>query len=464
MKKTSLMLTVIVASLGGLLFGYDTGVITGTQLYFSKYFELTPVMKGFVVGSALIGCFVGAIVSGYISAMLGRKKSLMISAVLFTISAWGSGLPSFFPESVSLLVVFRLIGGIGIGIASMNAPTYIAELSLAVNRGKMVTYYQLAIVVGIFVVVLATYLIGSSGDGTLEQIEAYNLNEGWRWMFWSELIPCTFFLILLFFVPKSPRWLILKGRRKEAEEILFKIHGEKEATKELKQISESIQETTKTSFRQLFAKTALPIVIIGSVLSALQQLTGINAVFYYGADIFEQALGFGKEDILAQQIILAFVNLLFTFIAMATVDKLGRKPLIYYGCIGMIMGFVILAGTLVADQIGILSLVGILLFIGSFALSMGPIVWVLLSEMFPNVIRSAAMSVAVAVQWAMNYFVSQMFPVVMESKLNVEGVWNGSLPYFIFIIFIVIILLFTKKYIPETKGKSLEELEKIWSK
>ena len=464
MKKTSLMLTVIVASLGGLLFGYDTGVITGTQLYFSKYFELTPVMKGFVVGSALIGCFVGAIVSGYISAMLGRKKSLMISAVLFTISAWGSGLPSFFPESVSLLVVFRLIGGIGIGIASMNAPTYIAELSLAVNRGKMVTYYQLAIVVGIFVVVLATYLIGSSGDGTLEQIEAYNLNEGWRWMFWSELIPCTFFLILLFFVPKSPRWLILKGRRKEAEEILFKIHGEKEATKELKQISESIQETTKTSFRQLFAKTALPIVIIGSVLSALQQLTGINAVFYYGADIFEQALGFGKEDILAQQIILAFVNLLFTFIAMATVDKLGRKPLIYYGCIGMIMGFVILAGTLVADQIGILSLVGILLFIGSFALSMGPIVWVLLSEMFPNVIRSAAMSVAVAVQWAMNYFVSQMFPVVMDSNLNKEGVWNGSLPYFIFIIFIVIILLFTKKYIPETKGKSLEELEKIWSK
>ena len=464
MKKTSLMLTVIVASLGGLLFGYDTGVITGTQLYFSKYFELTPVMKGFVVGSALIGCFVGAIVSGYISAMLGRKKSLMISAVLFTISAWGSGLPSFFPESVSLLVVFRLIGGIGIGIASMNAPTYIAELSLAVNRGKMVTYYQLAIVVGIFVVVLATYLIGSSGDGTLEQIEAYNLNEGWRWMFWSELIPCTFFLILLFFVPKSPRWLILKGRRKEAEEILFKIHGEKEATKELKQISESIQETTKTSFRQLFAKTALPIVIIGSVLSALQQLTGINAVFYYGADIFEQALGFGKEDILAQQIILAFVNLLFTFIAMATVDKLGRKPLIYYGCIGMIMGFVILAGTLVADQIGILSLVGILLFIGSFALSMGPIVWVLLSEMFPNVIRSAAMSVAVAVQWAMNYFVSQMFPVVMDSNLNKEGVWNGSLPYFIFIIFIVIILLFTKKYIPETKGKSLEELEKIWNK
>ena len=464
MKKTSLILTVIVASLGGLLFGYDTGVINGTQFYFSKYFELTPFMKGFVVSSALIGCFVGAIMSGYLSAMLGRKKSLMISAVLFTISAWGSGLPSFFPESVSLLVVFRLIGGIGIGIASMNAPTYIAELSLAVNRGKMVTYYQLAIVVGFFVVFLATYLIGSSGGSTPEAIESYNLNEGWRWMFWSELIPCTFFLILLFFVPKSPRWLILKGRRKEAEEILFKIHGEKEATKELKQISESIQETTKTSFRQLFVKTALPIVIIGSVLSALQQFTGINAVLYYGADIFEKALGFGKEDILAQQIILAFVNMLFTFIAMATVDKLGRKPLIYYGCIGMIMGFVILAGTLVTNQIGILSLVGILLFIGSFALSMGPVVWVLLSEMFPNMIRSAAMSVAVAVQWAMNYFVSQMFPLVMESNLNVEGVWNGSLPYFIFIIFIAITLLFTKKYIPETKGKSLEELEKIWNK
>ena len=238
----------------------------------------------------------------------------------------------------------------------------------------------------------------------------------------------------------------------------------KEAAKELKQISESIQETTKTSFRQLFAKTALPIVIIASVFSALQQLTGINAVLYYGADIFEQALGFEKEDILAQQIILAFVNMLFTFIAMATIDKLGRKPLIYYGCIGMIIGFMLLAGTFVANQVGILSLVGILLFIGSFALSMGPVMWVLLPEMFPNKIRSAAMSVAVAVLWATNYSISQMFPVVMESRLNVEGVWNGSLPYFIFIIFIAITLLFTKKYIPETKGKSLEELEKIWNK
>ena len=464
MKKTSLILTVIIASLGGLLFGYDTGVINGTQLYFSKYFELTPFLKGFVVSSALIGCFVGAIVSGYLSAMLGRKKSLMISAVLLTISAWGSGLPSVFPESVSLLVIFRFIGGIGIGIATMNAPTYIAELSLAINRGKMITYYQLAVVIGFFVVFLATYLIGSSGGGTPEQIESYNLNEGWRWMFWSELIPSIFFLILLFFVPKSPRWLILKGRREEAEQILFKIHGEKEAAKELKQISESIKKTTKTSFRQLFAKTALPIIIIGSVFSALQQLTGINAVLYYGADIFEQALGFKKEDILAQQIILAFVNMLFTFIAMATIDKLGRKPLIYYGCIGMIIGFMLLAGTFVANQVGILSLVGILLFIGSFALSMGPVMWVLLPEMFPNKIRSAAMSVAVAVLWATNYSISQMFPVVMESKLNVEGVWNGSLPYFIFIIFIAITLLFTKKYIPETKGKSLEELEKIWNK
>lgn len=280
--NVGLALIAVVASLGGLLFGYDTGVINGTQFYFSKYFDLDAAMKGWVVGSALLGCLIGAASSGIISNSIGRKNSLIMSALLFTVSAFGSGLPSFLPQSVSLLVVFRIIGGLGIGIASMNAPTYIAELSPAKVRGKMVTYYQMAIVIGFFVVFLATYAIGQGGD------EDYNLNTGWRWMFWSELIPCLLFLGLLFFVPKSPRWLMLKGHDEEAISILNKIHGEEAAATEIKEIKESLHGGHGLPFKDLLKKSVLPIVIIGSVISGLQQFTGINAVLYFGADIFEK--------------------------------------------------------------------------------------------------------------------------------------------------------------------------------
>lgn len=457
MKNTNLLLITVVASLGGMLFGYDTGVINGTQFYFSKYFELNAAMKGWVVGSALVGCFFGALFAGPISKQFGRRNSMIISALLFTLSAWGSGLPSFLPQSVPLLVFFRIIGGLGIGIASMNAPTYIAELAPAAIRGKMVTYYQLAIVVGFFIVFLATYAIGNSGD------EEYNLNYGWRLMFWSELIPCALFFTLLLLVPRSPRWLMMKNRKAEAWLVLERIHGKELADKEIEEIEASLDKSESPGFTILLKKSFLPIVLIGTALSALQQLTGINAVLYYGADIFEKALGFGQEDVLKQQILLAGVNLVCTFIAMYTVDKLGRKPLIFAGAFGMIFGFLLLGFTLMLEQVGILSLIGILIFIGSFALSMGPIVWVLLAEMFPNKIRSLAMSVAVAAQWAMNYVVSQSFPIVVDSKANQNDFWNGSLPYFIFIGFIILILLLTKKFIPETKGKSLEELEGVWS-
>ena len=457
MKKGNLLLVTIVASLGGLLFGYDTGVINGTQFYFSKYFDLSAATKGWVVGSALLGCFVGALVSGAMSKKYGRKNSLIISAILFTISAWGSGLPSFMPQSVDLMVVFRIIGGLGIGIASMNAPTYIAELSPANIRGKMVTYYQLAIVIGFFVVFLATYGIGNAGDAD------YNLNEGWRWMFWSELIPCLLFLILLFIVPKSPRWLMMVGKEEEAKQVLLKIHPEEIVKAEMEEISSSIDAASDQQGLSAFKNNKfLFILLVGSALSALQQLTGINAVLYYGADIFEKALGFGEDDVLKQQLLLAGVNLVCTFIAMGTVDKFGRKPLIFLGSAGMIVGFLMLGGTLMSGSVGIVSLLGVLVFIGSFALSMGPIVWVLLAEMFPNQIRRIAMSIAVAVQWAMNYVVSQSFPIVVESEANNGPFWNQSLPYFIFIFFIAIIIFVTYKYVPETKGKSLEELEEIW--
>lgn len=455
-SKTYLILITIVSALGGLLFGYDTGVINGTQYYFSQYFDLDPGMKGWVVGSALIGCFAGAVVAGPISSAIGRKYSLIISAVLFSLSAWGSGLPSFLPESVSLLVFFRILGGLGIGIASMNAPTYIAEIAPAKIRGTLVSYYQLAIVVGFFVVFLVTYFIGNSAT------EAENIQDGWRWMFWSELIPCIFFLILLFFVPKSPRWLAIQGLRSEAFKVLARIHGEEVANSEIAEIEKSIEKDNKKIKLNIFAKGVFSIIVIGTVLSVLQQFTGINAVLYYGADIFEQALGFGQEDVLQQQVLLAGINLVFTFVAMATVDRFGRKPLIYIGAVGMLTGFLMLGGTLMTNNVGLLSLVGVLLFIASFAMSMGPVVWVILSEMFPNNMRSTAMSIAVAAQWAANYIVTQSFPLIAESEANNSEYWSGSLPYFIFSVFILAIIFFTYKYIPETKGKSLEELEDMW--
>ncbi|MCL7754287.1 sugar porter family MFS transporter [Polaribacter sp. Z022] len=453
-----LLLITSITALGGLLFGYDTGVINGAQFYLTKYFQLDAAIKGWVVGSALLGCLFGAIIAGPLSIKIGRKHSLIISAILFTLSAWGSGLPSFLEESVSLLVVFRIIGGLGIGIASMNAPMYIAEIAPAEKRGKLVTYYQLAIVIGFFAVFLVTYFIGNN----LTELE--NLSFGWRRMFWSELIPSGLFLFALFLVPKSPRWLLLKGKNDEALSVLTKIHGEERALVEVEEIKNSLAKETSKGKVNYFSKAIITIIIIGSVFSLLQQFTGINAVLYYGADIFEKSLGFGKNDILKQQVLLAFVNLIFTLIAMVTVDKFGRKPLIYIGSIGMLTGFLILGITIQQQSIGIFSLLGVLIFIGSFALSMGPVVWVVLSEMFPNKIRSVAMSVAVAVQWAGNYLVSQSFPMVTVSEVNNNSFWNGSLPYFIFSFFIIIIIFFTYKFIPETKGKSLEEIESIWNK
>lgn len=311
-KNGLLILITSVAALGGLLFGYDTGVINGTQFYFSKYFELEGAMKGWVVSSALIGCLVGAISSGYMTKRFGRKNSLIISALLFTVSAWGSGLPAILPESVSLMVVFRIIGGLGIGIASMAAPTYIAEIAPAEKRGVLVSFYQLAIVTGFFVVFLATYFIGESFSAE------ENVTEGWRWMFWSELIPCTLFLVLTFFIPKSPRWLVISGRDQEALEVLNRLHEPEAAQKEINDIKKSLETegTVQKKSVSVFQGSVIPIIIIGSFLSIMQQFTGINAVLYYGGDIFEKALGYGQEDILSQQILLGAVNFAFTFMCL----------------------------------------------------------------------------------------------------------------------------------------------------
>jgi SP family xylose:H+ symportor-like MFS transporter len=441
------------AALGGLLFGFDTGVINGAQFYFTEYFELNAAEKGFVVSSALLGCLVGALVAGPLSSRFGRRWSLRWAGFLFLLSAYGSGLPEWMPESVALLVFFRFVGGLAIGMASMNAPLYIAELAPAKNRGVLVTIYQLAIVIGFFTVFLTTYVIGNG------LTEAENIATGWRWMFWSEVVPASAFLVLMYTVPRSPRWLVLQGQTDEAITTLQQLHGAENQDEMLLEIQKSIALYPDASTSSPWGRSWRWVLVLGVSLSVLQQTTGINAVLYYGADIFEQALGYGKDEVLKQQLLLAGVNLLFTLLAMYTVDRMGRKPLILWGSVGMFSGFGMLAITLMTQQVGFLSLLGVLIFIGSFAMSMGPVTWVLLSEMFPNRIRSGAMSIAVAAQWAANFAVSQAFPVIAESPSNQISPWHGALPYWLFMGFIGFLIYFIWRYIPETKGKSLEELE-----
>ncbi len=462
-RITILFITAVVA-MGGLLFGYDTGVISGSQLYFTEYFELSNAEQGWAVSSAIYGCLIGALISGYLTKKISRKFTLIFSAALFILSAWGSGAA----DSLSALAIYRILGGLGVGMASMTAPMYIAEISPPKERGQMVSYYQLAVVIGFFVVFVVTYFIGNSGAQNLSalanaELHTWNVERGWRIMLWSELIPAGVFFILLFFVPHTPRWLMLKGRRTEAEEVLAKITATKEeATLELEDIALSFSDTSDHHRVTLTTKGMGFILFIGIMLSVFQQVTGINAILYYGAEIFSNALGYGPEDALKQQLWTAGVNLVFTFIAIFTIDKWGRKPLMLIGTTGMFLGLSILTLSLYTQQIGILSLLAILLFIGSFAMSLGPVVWVLLSEIFPNTIRSIAMSIAVAAQWLFNAIVANSFPVVNSSELNTQT-FNGALPYLIFAVLSVVTFIFVWRLVPETKGKTLEELEALWT-
>jgi len=446
-----------VVALGGFLFGYDTGVIGGTQLYFTEYFQLSAVNQGWAVSSALYGCLVGAAIAGYLSGRFSRKYTLIVSAFLFVISAWGSGIA----ESLTVLSVYRIIGGIGVGVASMTAPMYIAEISPAKQRGQMVSLYQLAIVLGFFIVFLATYFIGGSiAHESASELHIYNVEQGWRVMFWSELIPAIAFFVALFFVPHSPRWLFLKSRKEEAKQVLFKIiSDEKIVQEEYDEIEKSISNSKGTAkVSHLFQGGLFLILFIGISLAVLQQVTGINAILYYGAEIFSNALGYGPEDALLQQLWLGTVNLIFTFVAIFTVDKWGRKPLLLVGSTGMFISLSVLAMSIYTGHLGLVSLVSMLAFIGSFALSMGPVVWVLLSEIFPNTVRSLAMSISVGAMWLFNAIVANTFPVINRSDVNTE-MFNGALPYFVFAALCIVTFIFVWKFIPETKGKSLEEIE-----
>ena len=450
-NKNFIIRICLVAAMGGLLFGYDTAVISGAIGFLRNKFELDAAQMGWAASSALVGCMFGCIFAGVLSDWIGRKITLIIAAVLFTISAVGSAVPHSFTE----FVIFRMIGGIGVGTASMLSPLYIAEISPANIRGKMVSYNQFAIISGMVVVYFVNYFIAAQGN------EVWNVQSGWRWMFGSEAAPAIIFFGFLMFVPESPRWLTKQKRSGEALSILKRITGEENARKELAEIEETIAHE-ETSIKQLLLPGMRIVLIIGIVLAVLQQVTGINVFLYYAPEIFKK-LGAGTNIALFQTIIVGVVNLTFTIVAIKTVDRFGRKPLLMIGSLGM--GACLLGVGLAAyfQQTSIWILIFILGYIACFALSVGPVVWVILSEIFPTRIRGRAMSIATICLWAANWLVSQTFPMLDENEWLVENFHHGF-SFWLYGILCFVLLLFVWRVLPETKGKTLEEIEKIWIK
>ena len=438
------------AALGGLLFGYDTAVISGAIGNLTEYFHLNPVETGWAISSALIGCLIGAFFSDYLSNRFGRKATMLITAVLFILNSIGTALPISF----SMFVIFRIVGGIGVGIASMVVPMYIAEIAPPKRRGALVGNYQLAIVIGIVVVYFVNYFIALQGDAN------WNLNIGWRWMFGSEIIPSVLFLVFIFLIPESPRWLFQKGKSTEAIGVLDKLNSPEDAIQVQTEIQNSLHQEDKNQWKQLVNPIFKKALLVGIGLSVLQQLTGINAILYYAPEIFK-SLGSSTDVSLLETSILGVVNLIFTLLAIRFVDKMGRKPLLYIGSIGMTIALAAVGLFIHYEAVGNWVLPFLLLFMASFSISWGPIVWVLLSEIFPNKIRSLALAISVFIQWVANFVVTQFFPSLVENQW-LKTNFNGAFPFYLFSIVCLISLLFVWKNVPETKNKSLEQMDTLW--
>jgi SP family xylose:H+ symportor-like MFS transporter len=459
MKNNRLYIIAVtfVATLGGLLFGYDTAVISGAEKSIQAYLidsqGLSTLTHGLTISSALIGCIIGGLLSGILASKLGRKKTLLVAAILFFVSALGSGYPEFLffqkgNPTIGLLLMFnfyRVIGGIGVGLASAVCPMYIGEIAPAKIRGQLVSLNQFAIIFGMLVVYFVNWGIASG-----QSIEWIN-EVGWRRMFLSETIPAGLFGILLLFVPETPRYLSLSNRDDEALKILTRINGPQLAGKIMADIKRSLQQHTSAKLFSFGKK----IIIIGILLSVFQQFVGINVALYYAPRIFE-SMGAAKDASLLQTVIMGMVNVIFTVVAILTVDKWGRKPLLIVGSAGMALGMFAIAGLAFMKIIGIGTLIFIIVYTASFMMSWGPITWVLISEIFPNKVRGKAVAVAVAAQWAANYFISSTYPAMME--------FSGGFTYGFYGLMSVLSLLFVWKMVPETKGKTLEEMEELWEK
>ena len=460
------MFLTLVATLGGLLFGYDTAVISGTVKYLELSF-VTPLglgeaaansLLGFLVSSALIGCVIGGMLGGYMASKFGRRKSLMIASILFIISAIGSSYPEFgfgdgsTDEFITQFIIYRIIGGIGVGLASMLSPMYIAEMAPAERRGSLVSWNQFAIIFGMLIVYFVNYFISLQGS------EEWLSTTGWRLMFLSETIPAISLLSLLFFIPESPRWLMMNNREKEATSIIEKVNCGVGVSEEVSNIKASL----KGSGSSKLTTYGITVILIGITLSILQQFVGINVVLYYAPEIFRN-MGMGTDAALLQTIIVGLINLSFTTLAIFTVDKFGRKPLMIIGSIGMTVSMFTLGSTFFLESKGALSLVAMLCYVASFAMSWGPVCWVLLSEIFPNKIRGKAMAIAVASQWVANYLVSWTFPMMDKSSYLTE-MFHGGFSYWVYAAMGILSALFMWKFVPETKGKSLEDMEKLFKK
>jgi sugar porter (SP) family MFS transporter len=447
----------LVATLGGLLFGYDTGVISGAIEFLTARFQLDVMMKGWASGCVLIGCATGVLIVGPISDRFGRKKALLLSALLFLVSALGTSLP----QDIWTFIVFRWLGGIGIGIASMSTPMYIAEIAPAHLRGRLVSVNQIAIVGGILLVYFVNYFIARFGD------QAWNEAVGWRWMFASGILPAIAFAVLLLGIPESPRWLVEMGQTEEAGRVLARVGGTAFARTELATIRDALSAERGTWAELCSRSLRLPLVV-GILLAILQQVTGINVFLYFGTTIFKNmSASTGVEAGMLQQIIIGGASALSTLVAIATVDHWGRKPLMFLGATGM--GVSLLAMGLMAQNTPDASAVSgwmllfIIIYVVCFGLSVGPVTWVILSEIYPTAVRGRALGLATFFLWIADYGVTQTFPMMDAKDSWFVRQFNHAFPFYIYAGFCLALILVLWRLVPETKGRSLEEIERSWS-
>jgi len=443
-----------VSAMGGLLFGYDWVVIGGAKPFYELYFNISdsPTLQGWAMSSALIGCIFGALLSGIISDRLGRKNPLILAAALFILSAFGTGYVNQFTP----FIIYRLIGGIGIGLASTLSPIYIAEIAPSKYRGRFVAINQLTIVVGILAAQIVNLLIAEpiADNATSEQIlSSWNGQSGWRWMFWAELIPAGLFFTLMFLVPESPRFLAKVKKDVKAIAVLTKIGGLQYAKSELENIKFTFKSdnTKKVSSEELLNSKVLPVLLIGIVLAVFQQWCGINIIFNYAQEIFTSA-GYSVGDMLFNIVITGSVNLIFTFVAMRTVDSWGRRKLMLFGAFGLAVVYAILGGAYYFEFKGWPVLILVISAIAIYAMSLAPITWVILSEIFPNRLRGVAMSIATFSLWVASFILTFTFPL-LNYALGSYGI------FWVYSIICIFGYLFIKRKLPETKGKSLEEIE-----
>ena len=435
--KNQLLIFSTAAALGGLLFGFDTGVISGAIHFIKIEFNLNAYQEGFAVSNLMVACVIGALLAGPIADWIGRKKVLILCAVLFTVSAILSALPRSFTE----LVIARFIGGMGVGMASVVSPMYIAEISPAKIRGRLVALNQLAIVVGILLSYLSNWLLVDTGI------------NNWRYMLVAEILPAITFLVGLFFIPESPRWLTKEGLEKEALDVLNVVAGAANADHELQEVKKSLAEK-RTSLKELFHPSLRRVLVVGILFSLFAHITGIDTIIYYGPIIFLES-GFKTDSALLASVMIGITNLIFTFVGMAMVDKAGRKFLLLVGLAGMGISMTLVGLCMQSDMISAKwTLLWIMTYIASFAMSIGVVIWVYLSEIYPTRVRGQALSVATMVLWLGNVILTQLFPVMMERF--------GGGTFYIFSFICLLAFIFTWTMVKETKGVSLEEIEEMW--